>query len=223
MRATSIAAQQAGALWKISFPTQNLVALREIALRRCADRINKLAEKVKTSQSGDYYTDEHILVCLSSSPSNAKIIRTGARMASAFKGSFTALFVETSTFPSMSEENRSRLRKNIHLAQQLGATIETVYGDDIALQIAEFARLSGVSKIVMGRSNIRRRFLWSKPSLTEQLIRFCPQFGYLHHPGKKPAALSPGKTQKQVHCFFAARCATGFGNIGAVDSCRLFV
>ncbi len=166
--------QQAGRALENFFSLQNLVALREIALRRCADRINKLAEKVKTSQSGDYYTDEHILVCLSSSPSNAKIIRTGARMASAFKGGFTALFVETSAFASMSEENRNRLRKHIHLAQQLGATIETVYGDDIAFQIAEFARLSGVSKIVMGRSNLGRRFLWSKPPLTEQLTAYAP-------------------------------------------------
>ena len=47
-------------------------------------------------------------------------------MASAFKGNFTALFVETPDFPEMSEENKNRLRKNIHLAQQLGATIRCV-------------------------------------------------------------------------------------------------
>ena len=52
----------------------------------------------------------------------------------------------------MSEEDKKRLRENIHLAEQLGATIETVYGDDVAFQITEFARLSGVSKIVVGRS-----------------------------------------------------------------------
>ena len=80
------------------------------------------------------------LVCLSSSPTNAKIIRTASRMANAFKGTFTALFVETSDFPNMSEEDKKRLRDNIHLAEQLGATIETVYGDDVAFQITEFAR-----------------------------------------------------------------------------------
>ena len=95
-------------------------------------------------------------------------------MANAFKGTFTALFVETSDFSSMDDVDRQRLRTNIYLAQQLGATIETVYGDDIPFQIAEFARLSGVSKIVIGRSTITRRPLFGKPALTEQLIANAP-------------------------------------------------
>ena len=158
----------------ITFTIENLTALREISLRRCADRVNKLTEASRIKNKGEYHTDEHILVCLSSSPSNAKIIRTAARMANAFKGTFTALFVETSDFSSMDDVDRQRLRTNIYLAQQLGATIETVYGDDIPFQIAEFARLSGVSKIVIGRSTITRRPLFGKPALTEQLIANAP-------------------------------------------------
>ncbi|MEG0570437.1 MAG: sensor histidine kinase KdpD [Oscillospiraceae bacterium] len=156
------------------FSVENLVALREIALRRCADRINKLTEKSRPDKNLGYYTEEHILVCLSSSPSNAKIIRTASRMASAFKGAFTALFVETPDFIVMTEENKNRLRENIRLAQQLGAKIETVYGDDIALQIAEFARFSGVSKIVLGRNNARRRYFFGKSPLTEKLTMLAP-------------------------------------------------
>ena len=158
----------------ITFTIENLTALREISLRRCADRVNKLTEASRIKNKGQYHTDEHILVCLSSSPSNAKIIRTAARMANAFKGTFTALFVETSDFSSMDDVDRQRLRTNIYLAQQLGATIETVYGDDIPFQIAEFARLSGVSKIVIGRSTVTRRPLFGKPALTEQLIANAP-------------------------------------------------
>ena len=62
------------------FTVENLTALREIALRRCADRVNLLTENARIQSRGDYHTDEHILVCLSSSPSNAKIIRTAARL-----------------------------------------------------------------------------------------------------------------------------------------------
>ncbi len=91
-------------------------------------------------------------MCLSSSPSNAKLIRTAARMANAFRSDFTALFVETPAFSSMKAEDKKRLQDNVHIARQLGEKIETVYGDDIPLQVAEFARLSGVSKIVIGRS-----------------------------------------------------------------------
>lgn len=166
------------------FDIKNITALREIALRRCADRVNKISEKTRTATNNDYYTDEHILVCLSSSPTNAKIIRTAARMANAFRGTFTALFVETPAFADMSDENKKRLRNNIHLAEQFGATIETVYGDDIPLQIAEFARFSGVSKIVLGRNNARRKHFWSKPTLTERLTEFAPNLDIYIIPDK---------------------------------------
>jgi two-component system sensor histidine kinase KdpD len=156
------------------FTPGNLTALREIALRRCADRVNLLTENVRVKTNLGFCTDEHILVCLSSAPSNAKIIRTAARMAAAFKGAFTALFVETPDFTVMSEENKKRLRSNTRLAQQLGAQIETVYGDDIPFQIAEFARLSGVTKIVIGRSTAKRRGIFGKPTLTEKLIENAP-------------------------------------------------
>lgn len=66
-------------------------------------------------------SSEHILVCLSGAPSNANVIRTAARMAEAFRSSFTALFVETSDFKDMSDDNRSRLRANLRLAEELGA------------------------------------------------------------------------------------------------------
>lgn len=117
---------------------------------------------------------EHILVCLSSAPSNAKIIRTAARMAQAFQGSFTALFVQTPDFENLAEADKARLRSHIRLAEQLGASIETVYGEDVSYQIAEYARLSGVTKIVIGRSTVTRRRLFGKPTLTEKLIAIAP-------------------------------------------------
>ena len=166
------------------FDIKNLTALREIALRRCADRVNIMSEKARLSSKNEYSTEEHILIGLSSSPSNGKIIRTAARMAKAFRGSFTALFVESSSFSSIDEENKNRLRKNIHLAQQLGATIETVQGDDIPLQIAEFARVSGVSKIILGRNNAQKKHYWSKPSLNEKLIENAPNLDIYIIPDK---------------------------------------
>lgn len=182
------------------FSVENLTALREIALRRCADRVNKISEHVRLTSNSDYYTDEHILVCLSSSPTNAKIIRNAARMANAFKGSFTALFVETPDFAVMSDEDKDRLRANIHLAEQLNATIETVYGDDIALQISEFARLSGVSKIVVGRNNARKGFLGS-PSLTERLTAAAPNLDIYVIPDKETPVYKTKKVKKDKFKF----------------------
>ena len=117
---------------------------------------------------------EHILACLSSAPSNAKIIRTAATMARAFHCSFTALFVQTPSYEAMPEADRERLRANGKLAQSLGAVVETVFGDDVSYQIAEYARLSGVTKIVIGRSAVTRKHPWSKPTLTEKLIAMAP-------------------------------------------------
>ena len=118
--------------------------------------------------------EEHILVGLSSAPSNARIIRTAATMAAAFGCKFTALFVRTPGYDAMSEENKERLRASTELAQELGGTVETVFGDDVSYQIAEYARLSGVTKIVVGRSAATRKHPWSKPTLTEKLTAIAP-------------------------------------------------
>ncbi len=117
---------------------------------------------------------EHILVGLSSAPSNARIIRTAATMSKAFGGSFTALFVRTPGYEAMSASDKERLRENMKLAEKLGAAIETVFGDDVSYQIAEYARLSGVTKIVIGRSAVSKRKLFGKPTITEKLTQIAP-------------------------------------------------
>lgn len=161
-------APQAAQALQNFFTTENLAALREIAMRRTADQLNRTAlqeGKGKSAKAG-----EHILICLSSSPSNAKVIRTAARMAEAFHSGFTALFVQTPETKELSGENLKRLRSNLHLAEQLGAQISTVYGTDPAVQIAEYARVSGVTKIVMGRINHKQNPITGKKSLADRLI-----------------------------------------------------
>lgn len=168
------------------FSKENLGALREIAMRRTADRLNKVVEKNKISaNSGEYFIAEHILICLSSSPSNAKVIRTAARMADAFHGSFTALFVETPNSQGLSEENKIRLQENLKLAEQLGARIATVYGDDVPYQIAEYAKVSGISKIVIGRSNNKKSWFNRKASLVERLTGLAPNIDIYIIPDSK--------------------------------------
>ncbi|RHV94486.1 sensor histidine kinase KdpD [Clostridium sp. OF09-10] len=117
---------------------------------------------------------EHILVCLSSSPSNERIIRMAGKMAQAFCGSLTALYVQTPGDADMNAEDSVRLQANMRLGQQLGAEIVTTHGEDVATQIAEYVRLSDVTKIVIGRSGVQRRHFWSEPTLTERLITLAP-------------------------------------------------
>lgn len=192
------------------FDKKNLTALREIALRRCADRVNRMLEKVRMTQKDDYYTDEHILVCLSSSPTNGRIIRTAARMAGAFKGRFTALFVETGDFEKMSEDNKRRLRENIQLAEQLGASIETVYGDDVPFLIAEYARISGISKVVMGRNNARRKYFWSKATLTQKLISQAPNLDIYIIPDRNTPLYRGNRTRRSSNGFVTSDLIKSF-------------
>ena len=117
---------------------------------------------------------EHILVCLSSSPSNARIILTAARMAAAFQGHLTALYVETPDSSAMTEEDRNRLSANTRLAKKLGANVETVQGDNVPYQIAEFARLWGATKIVLGRSAAGKQRFFRKTTLVDRLIAIAP-------------------------------------------------
>ena len=127
--------------------------------------------KVQTEQS-KFDTDEHILVCLSSSPSNARIIHTAAKMVKVLRARFTAIYVQTDS--AESEKDRLRLEQNIQLAQKLGAEIVMTHGEDVPLQISEYVRLSNVTEIVIGQSSARRRGLFAKPTLTEKLISVAP-------------------------------------------------
>ena len=117
---------------------------------------------------------DHILVCLSSSPSNERIVRMAGKMAQAFCGSLTALYVQTPGDTVMNTADMSRLQANMRLAQQLGAEIVTTHGEDVPTQIAEYALLSDVTKIVIGRSGVQRPHFWSEPTLTERLIALPP-------------------------------------------------
>ncbi|EKD7143311.1 sensor histidine kinase KdpD [Listeria innocua] len=148
------------------FTTDKLIALREIALRRTADQVKRIAESNIVNPKNNY-GKEHILVCISPSQGNEKVIRTAARMAEALKGKLTAVFVETPEYEESSIKEQESLRKNLRLAEQLGAQISSVYGEDISQQLAEYANVSQATKIILGRSSKRKS--WLKPKLVDKL------------------------------------------------------
>ena len=117
---------------------------------------------------------EHILVCLSSSPSNEKIIRTAAQMAQAFQAGFTALYVQTAEKTEKTPEDLARLQKHVRLAEQSGAEIVTTHSEDIALQIAEYARISEVTRIVIGKSMTKQGYFHQRRVWTERLTDLVP-------------------------------------------------
>lgn len=116
--------------------------------------------------------DDHILVCLSAAPSNLKIVNTAAKMANALQARFTALYVQTGT--KAEAMDKEKLEEHIRYAEKLGAEIVMTHGENVPLQIAEYARLSSVTIIVIGQSNARRNYFFSKSTLTEKLIEIVP-------------------------------------------------
>lgn len=116
--------------------------------------------------------NEHILVCLSSSPSNEKIIRTAAKMARDMRARFTALYVQTGKRER--ESDKRRLEAHVQFAKESGAEIVMTHGENVPVQIAEYAHLSNVTKIVIGQSSAKRNHFFSKQTLTEKLIEAVP-------------------------------------------------
>jgi two-component system, OmpR family, sensor histidine kinase KdpD len=151
-----------------------LTHLREIALRITASQLNRIAARLRIQGNREESeVKDHILVCLSAAASNRKVIRTAARMAEVFHARFTALYVETSESNELAWKDKTELRDNLRLAEQLGAQIATVYGEDVPAQIAEYARTGHVSKIVLGRSPAKKRSL-SKANVVDKLIALVP-------------------------------------------------
>lgn len=157
------------------FRREKLVALREIALRRAADRVNHIAEIERNILGNmEYHTGEHILVCVSAAPSSAKVIRTAARLAYAFHAAFTGLYVETPAMQEADEKTKAALRNNMEMAKNLGAKIVTVFGSDVASQIAEYAIVSNVSKVVLGRTNHISFLDGSRSEVMTKLTHMAP-------------------------------------------------
>ena len=102
------------------------------------------------------------------------MIRTAARLSYAFHAQFTALYVETPAMQEADEKTKQGVRRNMELARALGAKIVTVYGSDIGSQVAEYAMVSNVSKVVLGRTN--HRFFMRKPmaEVLEKLNSMAP-------------------------------------------------
>ncbi len=120
------------------FTTGNLSSLREIAMRKAADRVSRDAMREKKEGT------EKILVCIGPSPSSASCIRAASRMAEAFHSSWIAVTV-------LRGHETEAVRKNTDLAGRLGAKIVSLQGDDIALAISEYAKATGVTNIVIGK------------------------------------------------------------------------
>lgn len=136
------------------FTRENLRLLREIALRCTADKISyENQNERRLSEKG---ANTKLLVCIGPSPSSARCIRWTARAAEAFHAHWVALYVESIESEHLTAEQQKTIRANMDLAEKLGAEIVTLTGHDIAVTVSEYAKLSGITNIVVGKSRNKK-------------------------------------------------------------------
>ena len=115
---------------------------------------------------------ERILVCVSASPTNSDVIRRAARLSRSMEAELIALYVEDPD--SQNDAQEKAVHEHLDLAQRQGAILTTIYGNDPATAIAQYARVSGITKIVLGKSPERHRFLAPKETLMSRLNELAP-------------------------------------------------
>ena len=115
---------------------------------------------------------ERILVCVSASPTSADVIRRAARLARAVSAELIALYVEDSE--TQTDMQEKAVHEHLALAERNGAIITTIYGDDPATAIAQYARVSGITKIVLGKSPGRNSLFAPKETLMSRLNELAP-------------------------------------------------
>ena len=154
------------------FRQGNLTALRELTMRRAAERVDDqmLDYMGKRAIPGPWPARERLLVCVSPGAASERLIRAARRLADELKAEWNAIFVETPQQIRMTAEQRDRVDRMLRLAEELGAKSITIPGQSVAETVTNYARNQNITKIIIGKS---QRSRWSellRGSVADQLI-----------------------------------------------------
>lgn len=154
------------------FRTGNLIALRELALRRTADRVDAQMRAWRSERAIErvWETRDRLIVCVGPGTGGEALVRNAARMATNLQAEWIALSVETPEMSGEAEARRGRRLRALKLADSLGAEVCTLAANDAATAIVRFAQSRNAGKLVLGRA---RRNAWQRllhPSLLDRLV-----------------------------------------------------
>src|SRR5262245_2812373 len=166
-------ADQAERALKHYFSPGNLTALRELALRRAAERVDEqmVSYMQEHAIAGPWAAGERLLVCISEQPGSAQLVRYAKRVADRLHGPWTALYVETPRHQRLSEAERDRVAHALRLAEQLGADTISLPGRRIADDILGYARENNATQIIIGKSTRSTWFELIHGSVVHELLR----------------------------------------------------
>ncbi|MGH7225874.1 MAG: universal stress protein, partial [Gemmataceae bacterium] len=167
--------QQAERAVRNYFRPGNLTALRELALRRTAQRVDEQMVTYMRAHaiSGPWAAAERVLVCINEDPSCAAVIRHARRLADRLRTPWTAIHIETSRALRLSGDDRDRIADCLRLAQRLGGEAVTMPGPDVAIGIVEYAQANNFTHIIIAKSRRSRWSEWLRGSVTHRLIRLA--------------------------------------------------
>lgn len=200
--------QAARAIQKF-FRKGNLTALREMSLRRAAERVDDQMRAYMQTRAiqGIWAASERLLVCISPTPLSERLVRTTRRLADELNAEWIALYVETPQFASMSPEKRDRVASILQLAEELGARSYTLSSgnsmDSVSKTIIEFAHKNNITKIVAGKPLRPRWQELLRGSLVDKLIHQSGDIDvYIVTSSDKPSSPedeSPWKIHSPLH------------------------
>jgi two-component system sensor histidine kinase KdpD len=180
------------------FNEGNLYALRELALRRAAERVDTqmLAYMQTRSIPGPWPVGEYLLVCIGPGPLAERLIRTARRQADRINARWCAIYIETPTHHRLSREAKEQVDRSLQLAEKLGATTASLFGLNVANTVIEYARQHNVTRIIIGKTLRPRWQEFVFGSVVDQLIHNSgPIDVYVISSGKdlpeKPADTEP--------------------------------
>ena len=169
-------AQQADRAMQNFFRKGNLMALRELALRRTADRVDHdvLAWRKAQAVENVWPTRESLLVCIRPGTGAERLVRSAARQAAQLQVPWHALYIETPALQRLPEAERARTLKALQLAQELGAHTANRTADDSADAIVAYAREHNLGKVLMGREQTSHWWQRLRPGLAQRLLARAP-------------------------------------------------
>jgi two-component system sensor histidine kinase KdpD len=148
------------------FRKGNLMALRELALRRTADRVegDVQAYRVDKSIESVWKTGNALLTCVGPDAGAERVVRAAARLASQLNAEWHAIYVETPGLQRLPAARREKILGTLNLAKDLGATTAVIADADVATSVIAYARNHNISKLVIGRDPARRLWPWQRSS-----------------------------------------------------------
>ncbi len=155
------------------FQRGNLLALRELALRRTADRVDADVQAYREAHSINvtWPAVEKILVCVGPSPASERLVRGAARVATGLRAPCLAVYVERHHEAPLSEADSSRLEAHLRLAESLGAEVVRLSGPSVAEALIEYARNHNVTRIIIGKPTHSRLRDLLRGSLLDEVVR----------------------------------------------------